>query len=270
MKLLMIGNSFCYYFVKELHGIAKAAGIDLEVCNVYYSGCTLKQHWTWFEEGAANYRFYITNEDGRNKETECDLLHCLDARDWDVISLQQGSTTYRYSNEKAVELTEPYVANLYNYLRERFPNARYLWQQTWSSQVGYQSPADETNVVPDVETQHFRDSIAAYLAQYVCEKYKVDNVPTGVAWAMARADERIGNTLCNRVNDEGEDTTDNHHDGNVGGGRYLNACVWFEVLTGKSCIGNTYVPEYELDKEKMEILQRIAHKAIAEVYGEME
>lgn len=39
--------------------------------------------------------------------------------------------------------------------------------------------------------------------------------------------------------------------------------------TGKSCIGNTYVPEYELDREKMEILQQIAHEAVAKTYGEM-
>jgi hypothetical protein len=30
----------------------------------------------------------------------------------------------------------------------------------------------------------------------------------------------------------------------VGGGQYLNACVWFEVLTKQSCMGNPFVPSY--------------------------
>lgn len=263
VKLLMIGNSFCYYYVKELYGMAKAVGIDMEVCNVYYSGCSLKQHWTWLEEGAANYEFFITNENGRHKEKPCDLNHCLEAREWDVISLQTASASYRYKQEDTITGAEPYIGNLYGYLRERFPNARYLWHHTWSSQKGYQCPTDATNVVLDEETQNQRAENAAYFANYACEKYQVDEVPSGLAWQLARADECIGDTLCNRVNSEGVDNTDNHHDGNVGGGRYLNACVWFEVLTGLSCIGSTYMPDYELDVDKMRILQQIAHEAVA-------
>ena len=38
---------------------------------------------------------------------------------------------------------------------------------------------------------------------------------------------------------------DGNHDGDIGGGQYLNACVWFEVITGISVLGNPYVPEYK-------------------------
>jgi hypothetical protein len=38
--------------------------------------------------------------------------------------------------------------------------------------------------------------------------------------------------------------------------------VWFEILTGQSPVGNTYVPSYDLSKEKIEILQKIAHEAV--------
>ena len=41
LNLLMIGNSGCYYYVEELYAIAKAAGVKMKVCNLYYSGCKL-------------------------------------------------------------------------------------------------------------------------------------------------------------------------------------------------------------------------------------
>ena len=37
MRILMIGNSFSYYYVEELYGMAKAAGIKMQVCNLYLS-----------------------------------------------------------------------------------------------------------------------------------------------------------------------------------------------------------------------------------------
>jgi tRNA dimethylallyltransferase len=47
IDILMVGNSFCYYYVEELAGIAAAAGVKMRVCNVYYSGCKMSQHYNW-------------------------------------------------------------------------------------------------------------------------------------------------------------------------------------------------------------------------------
>ena len=68
LNVLMIGNSYCYYYVEELYGLAAAAGIKMRVCNVYYSGCSLQQHWTWWQTKEANYDFFVTDENGRVKE----------------------------------------------------------------------------------------------------------------------------------------------------------------------------------------------------------
>ena len=38
LNLLMIGSSFCYYYVEELYGMLDAVGIKANICNVYYSG----------------------------------------------------------------------------------------------------------------------------------------------------------------------------------------------------------------------------------------
>ena len=65
INVLMIGNSFCYYFVEELYGVAAAAGVNMKVCNVYYSGCKLNQHWTWWKTGESNYQYFETDANGR-------------------------------------------------------------------------------------------------------------------------------------------------------------------------------------------------------------
>jgi hypothetical protein len=39
--------------------------------------------------------------------------------------------------------------------------------------------------------------------------------------------------------------------------------VWYEVLTGNSCIGNTWRPNYELSEERIAALQQAAHEAVA-------
>ena len=52
------------------------------------------------------------------------------------------------------------------------------------------------------------------------------------------------------------------------GGQYLNACVWFECITGKSCIGNPWRPKkYTLSEERIDLLQRAAHQAVEECLG---
>jgi hypothetical protein len=61
LNILMIGSSFCFYYVEELYGLLEAAGIKANVCNVYYSGCPLEKHWSWWKTGESNYDFYITN-----------------------------------------------------------------------------------------------------------------------------------------------------------------------------------------------------------------
>ena len=100
----------------------------------------------------------------------------------------------------------------------------------------------------------------------MAEENGVKLVPSGDAWEIARKSEIVGTTLCQRLainNGEG----DYYHDGDIGGGQYLNACVWYEVLFGESCIGNTWRPTYELSEEKIAVLQAAAHEAVAAVYG---
>ena len=64
LNILMIGNSFSYYYTDELYRMLESAGIAANVCNVYYSGCSVQAHSAWLKSGAANYQFVSESEGG--------------------------------------------------------------------------------------------------------------------------------------------------------------------------------------------------------------
>lgn len=274
INVLMIGNSFCRYYVEELYGMAAAADVDMKVYNLYYGGCPMENHWNWLQQDKNMYEFYVTDAEGRRQVTalKVTLKQALEEEEWDVISLQDGSNTQLTTQEELVEHAAPYAKQLYAYLREQFPNARYLWHHTWAYEVGYVKEEQPTRNVPDKANQTERWTNNRAVANYIQKENDVDIVPSGDAWEMVRSDGYFG--LCGssiKPTTKSPNNTygDYFHDGDLGGGQYLNACVWFETITGKSCIGNTYEPEYTLNFSK-EKLQQYAHKAVSEMYGEAE
>ena len=258
-NLLMIGGSFCYYFTEELFGLAKAAGIKLRVCNLYSSGCTLEQHWTWWKGNMANYEsFTVIDENGTQKVEGISLEYCLKQYNWDAISLQEASACVRQNSaDMFVALSETYLNDLWSYIKEQYPQSRHLWHQTWAYQKGYDKNG---YTVSDEEAQKGYTDRMKTAATQICKTYELERVNTGEAWDIVR-DGGYDN-MCARLsvnNGEG----DYYHDGDIGGGQYLNACVWFEILTGQSCVGNTYRPDYELSEDLIEKFQNAAHQAVA-------
>ena len=283
INVLMIGNSHCYYYVEELYGLAKAAGIDMRVCNVYYSGCPLEKHYNWWQAGEANYQFFETYTDGRDGTSNATLEWCLSQYEWDVISIQEygvhnGGAAARF------EATATYHEALLPYLKAQFPNAQMLWHQTWGYQFngdgGDYGRSDKGNVT-ELYTQQ-KD-----FAMLIEQAYGYQRVPSGDAWENMRNDYDY-NYMCVRLG--GDNWGDGYHDGEIGGGQYLNACVWFEIITGQSVLGNTYRPSYKnvaisstitdklhvnhdgtyyrLNEDFVTQLQNAAHKAVAELKAE--
>jgi len=270
IEVLMIGSSYCYYYVEELYGLAKAAGIKMRVCNVYYSGCKLDQHYNWWVGNKSNYQFYVTDENGRRGVSNVSLEYCLAQGDWDFFSLQQSNGPIRRDGPaQHLENVATYTDALIPYLQSEFPKAEFLWHQTWAVQIGY----DRDGYQMTTQEQQIRDTnTAREFAIRLCEKYNVRRVNSGEAWMNVRYTGY--DNLCARLtinNGEG----DYYHDGDIGGGQYLNACVWFETLTGLSCVGNTYRPTYThngqtytLEEDFVQLLQECAHKAVVEKNNE--
>ena len=268
IDILMIGGSFNYYYVEELYGLAAAAGIPMRVCNLYYSGAGPKQHWTWWTNEQSPCQFFNTDGNGRVKTEGVGLEWALAQGEWDVLSLQYPSGTVRTATpQQGFDDLDMYARALSDYLHEQFPDAMLCWGQVWGYQVGYDR---DGYAVPDVETQtglYARHKEIAYMA---ADAYNCTLIPCGDAWQNVRAggyDE-----LCARLGKGTNHVGDYYHEGDIGGGQYLNACVWFEMITGESCVGNTYVPSYVYsgktyyvsDKITLTQLQEAAHKAVQE------
>jgi hypothetical protein len=251
--------------------MATAAGVKMRVYNLYYFGCTLSQHWEWWRQDANPYELFITDEKCRSGKGNISLRVALEKENWDMISLQQGSSVLFAGFESGMKKTQGYAKDLFNFLREQFPQSQLYWQQTWAYQVGY----DRSNgKVPDKATQDAYHDRVKRMSQTVSSENNVTLIPSGDAWFLARKNPVVGDTLCAKA-DRNNGLGDYYHDGDIGGGQYLNACVWLEMMTGKSCIGNTYRPKYtfegkdaSLTEEKIDALQKAAHQAVAAVYGE--
>ena len=291
LKLLMIGNSFCTRYPEELYGIAKAAGYDLTVVSLYESGCPVADHWKWLNDGSREYDLYVTSTKYRGnratvkvgKNQKVTIQEALDyaknslGGDWDVISLQQ-----HFYPDLALDYNKAYITTsasaklLYNRIREEHPDSLLLWLETWAYQIGYAVPekyvegetAPNDTAIADVEIQTKTYETIKAVCYKIAEENGVNIVPCGDAWQIARADARVGDNMCARLDKNGT-LGDYYHDGDIGGGQYLNGCVWFETLTGVSCIGNTWRPEnYELSEEMIAGAQEAAHAAVAAVYGD--
>lgn len=265
LNVLMIGASFCYYYTDELWGMLDSAGIKARICNVYYSGCSIQKHWTWWKNNEANYDFIVVDEKGRHETNLVNLEYCLAQYNWDIISWQEAPTQIRTEGvQQHLLTTKTARTELWGYIMEQFPMSRYFWHQTWASQVGYDRNGYKMETAEQQQGYHemIRDFAVA-----VSEEHALTRVPSGEAWQLARANPAVGDILCNRLKDGG----DFYHDGDIGGGQYLNACTWFEVITGQSCIGNTFRPNYSLVTQDMSLseemvtaLQESAHQAVAE------
>lgn len=251
IHVLMIGNSFCYFYLDQLYGMARAAGIESRISSVVAGACTLKQHWTWLEAGEKHYNMITADRTGRSEVTGMSLEDCLAQDSWHVISYQNGG---RYIREgglaNAQKHQEPYLGNLVRYTRERFPDTDHLFLQAWAYQIGYEKPG--VYKVTDRAAQQELHRGFQTLALDAVRDHGLLRVPAGDAWELARQNPAIGDTLC---------MPDLLHDGQTGG-QYLNACVWFEVLFGISCVGNTYRPDYPLSEERIAALQEAAHAAV--------
>lgn len=278
MNILFIGDSSCYYWTDELYGLLAAAGYETaNVCNLYYSGCTPKMYWEWHQGGAAKYQLFTVNSEGRNEIADCSLEQALKMRNWDILSFKNNSGSYnKPTKEESLATTEPYLTNLLEYVRGQYPLSKYFWQQNWAVEPGYSTSA---YTMEDVAQRTAMYNNIKYVSQEVSKKHGLKVVPCGDAWEPVRdlklfrtpmenfPLEKI--TMCTRIR-SGQMFDDFGHDGDVGGGQYLNACVWFECITGQSCIGNTFRPQYKmgaldfsLTEEKIEVLQKAAHDAVA-------
>jgi hypothetical protein len=278
VRLLTVGNSFSRNATHYLDDLAKAAGDVLIHRPIVVGGASLELHWTKAEKHEQDPQ----DEQGRYAGGRS-LKDELRAEPWGFVSIQQASikshdiTTYR-----------PFARQLVDYIRLHAPGAEVLIHQTWEYRCDdprFKATAKKNAELPS-STAMYEALTAAYAT--IARELGLRLIPVGDAFHLASRDPQWGfrppaapfdpktakppdlpdQTHSLHVGwkwSKGKDGTmklglDGHH-ANVAG-EYLGACVWYEMLFGRSVQGNPFVPK-NLDPAFAKFLQETAHRAVA-------
>lgn len=255
INVLLIGNSLSTTIPQELYYIATNAGYRVNIANIYYPGCKSWQHWEWLNNDTPNYQYRHQSEMGDfiRRGDMSTSKNALEDMEWDYIVYQDWFMPDDASTlEQLYECHQEDAYNMMQYLKTNYPNAKHFYYQHWAwavGRLGTETVEAQTEMWERINT--------------ASTKFAEDNgfvlIPCGAAYQMARADERIGDTLCQ---------DDKLHDDGPGGGQYLNGCVFFETIFKDSCIGDTWRASNGPSEEKHLILQEIAHATVAQIHGE--
>ena len=159
---------------------------------------------------------------------------------WNYISFQQAS------HDSGIQSSyEPYLSQLIDSVRIYQPQAQLCWLQTWS----YSQEATHPAFPRYAQSQSImNDSILA------CTHYVLHNHPTLLlipcGTAIQNARHTLGDTLCR----------DGYHLNYIYG-RYTASCVWYEILTGRTCLTIPY-RNAGMTKKQQKQTQKAAHRAV--------
>ena len=284
LYILTAAASNSYYFLDELYGILNAAGIKAKVCSLYKGSTGINLYYDYWKNNENVFQLIIHDEKGVTTLEGMNLDLALKYYNFDVYNMQEGNAPHRQGKTPQQAVDERALAHkeIVEHVREKCPFTKQYYQEIFALDIGFDHakylsvfgqslPQGQANYQMATREQQkaFQKSIRDY-TEIVCKDFDLGIIPCGRAWDIARE-----NPLCNRMcgrlavnNGEG----DYVHDGDVGGGQYLSACVWFETITGQSCIGNTFRPVYKqgsmehtLSEEMITVLQKAAHQAVEEL-----
>ena len=245
IRVLCIGNSFSWDAVEqELVPLCDAKGIQVEVHNLYYGGCSLQQHAEFLAKDTAAYSHRVcTNAEGRVVKDTISLRQALRDGKYDVISLQQAS------HDSGIRSSyEPWLTTLIDTVRAYQPEAQLYWMQTWAYSKDAKHPAYPRY---HNDQQEMWDSIQACIKSQITN-HKLQIIPCGSAIQNARHT-KLGDTLCR----------DGYHLNYVYG-RYTAAAVWYEILTGKDVRKDRYKNPQMTCHQRLQT-HKSAHKAVQEL-----
>ena len=250
LKILAIGNSFSQDAIEQyLWELFYAAGIEAVIGNMYIGGCTLERHCNNAQNDAPAYKYRKIVGGIKTETKEMKLSNALADEEWDIITLQQASgKSGRYVTY------QPYLRELIEYVLEHSANpaAKIYFHQTWA--YAQTAPHKEFPLYLS-DQRNMYENIMRALRCAMAECPQICGViPSGTAIQNGRTTP-LGDTF-NRDGYHLEKTF----------GRYTGACTWFEALSGKSVVGNTYAPS-TVTAEQQRLAQLAAHFAVVRPFS---
>lgn len=269
LYILTAAASNSYYFLDELYGMLAAAGVKTKVCSLYKGSTGINLYYDYWKNNENVFQLIIHDENGVTTLEGMNLDMALKYYNFDVYNMQEGNSPHRQGKTPQAIADERAQAHkaIIEHVREKAPFAKQYYQEIFALDIGFNK--SDYQMTTREQQVAYQKNIREY-TEIVCRDFDLQIIPCGRAWDIAREDP-LCDKMCGRLavnNGEG----DYLHDGDIGGGQYLNACVWFETLTGQSCIGNTFRPVYKqgsiehtLSEEMISVLQRSAHQAVEEI-----
>ena len=275
IRVLTIGNSFSVPMTHWLPLVAKSAGIEIEVEDLTIGGCTMERHWSNItkEQEEPGYHYF---EGGTYQEK-------IASKAWDFVTIQQAS-----HESWRVESYRPYARLLRNFIRANAPTARVLIQMTWAwrqDDPRYKTlpdkwkddPLYELNAADPQAYMHFR-IMQSY--HQIAQELGLRIIPTGIAVQAARNTQSpqyipynptdyqypelpdVSRALCGNIkwNDQHTALTGDTAHLNQRG-LFLQACVWFGIITGHPVSEITYQPK-GLTPEDIAFLKGVAQETL--------
>lgn len=279
VRLLTVGNSFSHNATHYLGELAKASGDTLVLHEDIVGGASMELHWgkaQSHEKDPADKNGLYTGGKGLSDD--------LKEGHWDVVTIQQASVL-----SHDVNTYRPYAQELRDYIHQNAPGATILLHETWEYRVDDPrfSATNAKEGEPKSQDEMYQGLASAYAT--IAKELGVRRIPVGDAFHAANRDAKWAyhapaEKFDSKQAKQGE-LPDQTHSLNVGwnwkkgkdgkttlgmdghhasmAGEYLGACVWYEVLFGRSVENNTFVPA-GLDADYAKFLRATAHRAVQE------
>lgn len=216
VKILAIGNSFSEDATYWIYDIAKSAGVNVIIGNLYLSGCSLETHWSNAMKNNATYSYCKWTSSAVTKTTNQTMKASILDEDWDFITFQQASGESGFYNT-----FQPYLNNLVSYAKgiATNTNVKLALNMTW---------AYATNSTNESFVNYGNNQITMYNSitnafQQAISETNIDIViPCGTAIQNARTNMYLSVL--------GEELTLDGYHLNEGIGRYIAGLTFFETL----------------------------------------
>ena len=255
LRVLAIGNSFSEDAVEQyLWDLGKEAKVTFIIGNAYRGGWSLIGHWADARSRAVNTEYRKVVDGKRINQGKYMLRDIITDEPWDVITLQQVS-----QDAGQPDTYEPGLSLMIGYVKALGVDSMKLgFHQTWA----YSQDSEHKGFAKYNFNQYFMYSSIISAVDKAMQKHKNDldfYIPSGTAIQNARTTV-LANTQTKDKAVNRELTRDGYHL-NYTLGRYIVACTWFEVLTGKSPVGMKSRPK-GLSKGLATLAQKAAHAAV--------
>ena len=239
-KIVVIGNSFGTDATRYIYGIARAAGKEVKIVNLYIPGCSLYRHYRNMISGERAYDFQIN---GMSTNIFVSLQEALLSDEWDYVVMQQCSPK---SGE--YEEYQPYLSELSAFVRKLVPHAKQYLQATWSFAEG----APRFKLTP-FETREQMIPAVRDAYEKAAQSINADGVIPSL------------DAMCKLYDVIGEETYRDGFHCNRGITRYMIGCLWYMTFFGRDVTDDTFRDfDTEVTEEQVDLARKIARECAIE------